>query len=82
MAPSKTPAPAPQYERIKATVPLFSKTLVQSSNISVISHISLEHQKEATFLDSKHQHLVAPGDLCKIPIKVNELFLVKFQIYF
>lgn len=78
MALSKTPAP--HYERTKAILPLFSRSLIQSSNISVISCMSLEHQKEAMFLDSKHQHLVAPGDLCRSPIEVNKLFLVKFCI--
>lgn len=78
MAFSKTRAPAPRYERTKAILPLFSRTPVQSSNFSMISCMSVEHQKEATFLVSKHWHLVAPGDLYKSPIEVNELFLVKF----
>lgn len=46
----------------------------------MISYMSLEHQKEATFLVSKHRHLVAPGELYKSPVEVNELFLVKFCI--
>ena len=80
MALSKTRAPAPHYKRTKAILPLFSRTLIQSSNISVISYMSLEHQKEAMFLVSKHYHLVAPADLCKSPIELNELFLVRSSV--
>lgn len=49
-------------------------------NTSVISYMSLEHQKESMFLASKHQHLPVPGDLCKSPMDINKLFLVKMCI--
>jgi len=75
---SKTPAP--HYERTKAILPLFSRTVAQSSNISTISYMLLNHQKEAIFFVSKYQHIVAPGDLCNSRIEVNELFLVKLFI--